>query len=56
MIKEKADTSPDKGHFGKLSSWEQTLKMYQIPVRYVTVDTYVKGVDGGGCGGNSDLS
>lgn len=52
MIKEKADTSPDKEHFGKLSSWEQTLKMYQIPVRHVTVDTYVEGTNGGGCGGN----
>ena len=53
MIKEKADTSPDKEHFGKLSSWEQTLKMYQIPVRHVTVDAYVEGINGGGCGGST---
>lgn len=53
MVKEKADTSPDKEHFGKLSSWEQAIKMYQIPVRYVTVDTYAEGANGGGCGGST---
>jgi|GEM_PF-6626296 len=35
------------------SSLEQTIKMYQIPVRYVTVDTYVEGTNGGGCGGST---
>lgn len=38
------------------SSLEQTIKMCQIPVRHVTVDAYVEGTNGGGCGGNADLS